>query len=71
MSKPRGTIDLIVRVVFLVLLALLTLSLGLLLLIFFVPVVGWYIWRFNDKNKELEERLAALEGPHKPKPSES
>ena len=27
-----------------------------------VPVVGYYVWQVRQKNKELEERVAALEG---------
>ncbi|HME19665.1 MAG TPA: hypothetical protein VKF15_08020 [Nitrososphaerales archaeon] len=33
-----------------------------------VPIVGYYVWQVREKNKELEERLAALEGhPTPPK----
>jgi hypothetical protein len=62
--------NIVVRITFLVLLVFLTLILQLLLLAVFVAVAGWYIWSLSDKNKELEARLAALEGPHK-KPDQS
>jgi hypothetical protein len=33
-----------------------------------VPIVGYYVWDVRAKNKELEERVAALEGhPMPPK----
>jgi len=33
-----------------------------------VPVVGYYLWQVRQKNRELEERVAALEGhPTPPK----
>jgi nicotinamide riboside transporter PnuC len=33
-----------------------------------VPIVGYYVWQVREKNRELEERLAAVEGhPHPPK----
>jgi hypothetical protein len=62
----------IYRVVLLVLLALIVLSDFVVLeLLFFIPIVGWYIWALNDKNKALEDRVATLEGTHKPKPGQS
>jgi hypothetical protein len=27
-----------------------------------VPVVGYYVWQLRETNRELEERVAALEG---------
>jgi len=71
MSKSSGSLGIVVRVVFLVLLAFLVLASPVLFLIFFVPVVGWYILSLSDKNKDLEARLAALEGPRRPKPDQS
>jgi len=67
MSKPKG-LDISVRVIFLALIGFLTLFLSLLFLAVFVAVVGWYIWGLNDKTKELEARIAALEGPSAKKP---
>lgn len=32
-----------------------------------VPIVGYYLWNVREKNKELEERLASVEG----RPSQS
>jgi len=71
MSKSSGSLGIVVRVVFLVLLAFLVLASPVLFLIFFVPVVGWYILSLSDKNKDLEARLAALEGPRRPKSDQS
>jgi hypothetical protein len=64
--------NMIYRVVLLVLLALIALS-GLVVieLVFFIPVVGWYLWHLNDKNKALEARVASLEGTRKPKSDQS
>jgi len=71
MSKILGNLDTTVRIIFLVLLALLMFTpfIGIVL-VFFVPVIGWYLWSLRDQNKELEARVAALEGkkPDKPKP---
>ena len=44
------------------------LDLGIYVLLALVPIVGYYVWQVRAKNKELEERLAALEGhPTPPK----
>ena len=50
---------------FLVLIALLMFAGGVFVfvLIFFVPIAGWLIWRDQDRIAELEKRLAALEKP--------
>jgi len=65
LSKPqaRKGLTTAVRIVFLVLLAFLAISLPGILIIVFVPVIGWYIWSLLDKNAELEKRIAALEKP--------
>ncbi len=65
MSKPLTGIDMAVRIVFLVLLGILTFVLGGLVIVFFVPISLWYIWQLQDRTKHLEERVAALEGPKK------
>lgn len=67
MSKTFARLPTITRVIFLVLLALVTISEPILVLIFFIPIIGWLIWRDQDKIAELERRLAALE-PSTPKP---
>ena len=67
MSKPKG-LDIPVRVIFLALIGFLTLFLSLLFLAVFVAVAGWYIWSLSDKTKDLEARVAALEGPSAKKP---
>ena len=72
MSKPMKGLDLAVRVVFLVLLALFVFGgLAGILLLFFVPIVGWFVWRLLDRTSELEKRLAALEKPAEKKPEDS
>ena len=56
-------LETVTRVVFAVLLgALILFGLAILVLLIFVPVVTWYVWRLQDKNKDLERRMAALEG---------
>jgi hypothetical protein len=63
MSRPKGMLDSTVKIVFLVLLAVLILfGAAIFVILVFVPVAGWYIWKLNDKNKELENRVATLEG---------
>ncbi len=62
MSKQSPGLQMTIRIVFLVLMGVITLYLQLLFLIIFVPVIGWYVWRLVDRNAELEKRVAALEG---------
>lgn len=74
MSKPRssrGILETAVKVVFLGLLVLIVIASAYLLLIFFVPVVVWYIWSLYDKTSKLEKRVADLERPVQPKSEES
>jgi hypothetical protein len=47
----------------------LVLFLGIIFLIVFVPLVGWYLWQLLDENRALKARLAILEGPKKPEQS--
>lgn len=68
MSKTGVRLNTISKIVFLVLLALISISEPILVLVFFIPVVGWLIWRDQDRMAALEKRLAALEGPAKPEP---
>jgi hypothetical protein len=73
-SKPRssrGILETAVKVVFLGLLVLIVIASAYLLLVFFVPVVVWYIWSLYDKTAKLERRVAALEKPTEPKSEES
>jgi len=73
-SKPkssRGILETAVKVVFLGLLVLIVIASAFLLLIFFVPVVVWYIWSLYDKTVKLERRVADLEKPAEPKSEES
>jgi 4-amino-4-deoxy-L-arabinose transferase-like glycosyltransferase len=62
-SKPRPSINSITRLIFLVLVGLIALSEPILILAVLVPVVGWVLWRNQDRIGELERRLAALERP--------
>jgi hypothetical protein len=61
LSKPGIRMSSITRIIFLVLLGLIALSEPILVLIFFVPIVGWLIWRDQDRISQLEKRLAAIE----------
>ena len=61
MSKPRGALDSSARIVFVILLGVLTLALSFLFLIFFVPVVAYYLWKVMDRTRELERKVAELE----------
>lgn len=57
-SRPQTSASVVIRVTFLIMM-------GLVALLFYpfapaviVPLAGWYIWRLNDRIKELEARLA-------------
>jgi hypothetical protein len=71
MSKSSGSFGTVIRIMFLILLALITLGEPGLVLIFLVPIVGWLIWRDQDRIAELERKLTALEKPNDPKPDQS
>ena len=63
MSKPLTSVNMVIRVVFLVLLGLLILGgLGGFVILIYLPVLGWIIWRLMDRTAELEAKVAALEG---------
>ncbi len=67
MNRPQTNMNVIVRVTFLILLAFLMLTgFAVFVLIVFVPVMGWYIWRQQDRIRDLEARLAALDTRKKP-----
>ena len=61
-------IDLFVRLLFLVLIAFLYIIPGIqfLVLLFFIPIVAWILWRDSDRIKELEKKLAAFERSDRP-----
>jgi len=61
MSKPRGSMDVAVRVIFVILMGVLTIFLSLLFLAVFVAVVAWYLWKANDRIAALEKKLADKE----------
>ena len=66
MSKPQGNAGVVIRVTFLILIGLLMLTgFAIFVLIVFVPVMGWYIWKQQDRIRDLEARLAALDGSKK------
>jgi hypothetical protein len=71
MSRAPMRMSAITRIIFLVLVAVITLGEPILVLVFFVPIAGWLIWRDQDKIAQLEKRLAALEGPPQPKTEEA
>jgi flagellar biogenesis protein FliO len=66
MSKPRGSMDTIVRITFVILMGVLALFLQLIFIAVFVAVVSWYIWKLSDQNRTLEARISALEGSAPP-----
>jgi hypothetical protein len=65
-SMAKGNLEEATKWIVLVLLAFLALVFGGLFLIFFAPVVGYYIFRYSDKIKELEARLPKPDKPAKP-----
>ena len=64
LSKSSGNVNIIVRVLTLVLMGFLVLVSPILFLIFFVPIVGWFLWRDHDKIAQLEKKVEALENPY-------
>ncbi|MDG7008676.1 MAG: hypothetical protein JRN06_10635 [Nitrososphaerota archaeon] len=67
MSKTPFRVGLITRILFLILVGLI--SLGYPIIIFaFAPILGWFIWRDQDRISALEKRLAAIEKPLQSKP---
>lgn len=63
MSKPRGILESLAQVFVLIFVGFVgfvfTQSLFML---FFVPLVLYYVWRNYDRTRELERRLSQLEG---------
>ena len=53
----------VTRLLFLVLIAVLAIGYPDLVLIFFIPIAGWLIWRDRDHIEALEKKLDALENP--------
>ena len=58
----------ITRLLFLALIAVLAIGYPVLIVIFFVPIAGWFIWRDQDRIRALEKKLEALENPGASKP---
>lgn len=73
MSKRSARISAVSRILLLALIALLMLAgdVFVFVVIIFVPVVGWLVWRDQDRIAKLERRLAALEPKPEPKPEEA
>ena len=70
MSRTSGSFSTAIRILFLILLAFLVLGEPVLFLIFFVPIIGWFLWRDQDRITQLEKRLDALQNPSGKKPDE-
>ena len=69
LAKQLKGVDLASRVLFLVLLGFLVLGgFEYFILIFLIPIIGWILWRDQDRISELERQLAALTKPPEPKP---
>jgi hypothetical protein len=60
LSKKGSTLESMSRILLLVLAAVLALEVSPLVLLFFIPVAGWFIWRSNDRIRELERKVATL-----------
>ena len=68
MAKARGNLEEATKWIVLILLAFLALVFGGIFLVFFAPIVGFYIFHYSDKIKKLEAQLATLQGTdEKPK----
>jgi hypothetical protein len=67
-EKPAFRIGVITRLLLFVLIAVLAIGYTALVVIFFVPIAGWFIWRDHDRIVDLEKKLEALEGPRPKKP---
>jgi hypothetical protein len=62
-AKKRNTFGVPMTVFLLILLGVVgSLLVPEFVVIVLVPVTGYYVWDLRQKNKELEERVAALEG---------
>jgi len=62
MSQPRRNSSTITRAILLGLVGVFLLFLDLIPVIVVVPILIYYIWDNLDKRKELERRVAELEG---------
>jgi hypothetical protein len=58
----------VTRLLFLVLIAVLAIGYPDLILVFFIPIAGWFIWRDQDRIAALEKKLEALESSDASKP---
>ncbi len=63
LSKPKGILQSVSKVIILLFLAVAVLLTGFLFMFIFVPIAVAYIWDDHDKIKRLEARLARLEKP--------
>ncbi|MDG6940556.1 MAG: hypothetical protein JRM97_00960 [Nitrososphaerota archaeon] len=62
-NKSAFRMGTITRLLLLILIAVLAIRYTALVIIFFVPIAGWFIWRDHDRIVALEKRLEALKGP--------
>ena len=68
-SRAKSSLDSAVRVVFLILMGLVALVLtDSLFLLIFVPIVAWFLWRLNDRVREMERKLATPDEPSDDEP---
>jgi hypothetical protein len=67
LTSRADRIGRVTRIAFLALLALIAIGYPLIFFVF-VPVLGWFVWRDQDRITALERRVASLERPPEPKP---
>lgn len=63
MSKPKGGMNSVTKVVILILLALTALVFYDIFLFAFAPIIVYYVWEDHNKIKRLEAKLAESETP--------
>jgi nicotinamide riboside transporter PnuC len=60
-KKSSGGLETVAIVVFLALMGFIGLIITNLVMLFLIPIVGWYVWRLNQRARELEKRVATIE----------
>ncbi len=58
-------------VLFLVFASFLALVFGTLFVVFFAPVIGYYVWTLNRRVRALESMLPKADKPEEPKPNKA
>ena len=61
MKKSSGGLETFAMVILLALFGFIGLIITNLVMLFFLPIVGWYVWRLNQRARELEKRVAVIE----------